>query len=171
MTHPCLPPSWGGPGAVATGPRPLGTAALCQCPKRGRRCTKNWLLPSGVDSDAARPSATPTRCRSGARSSPGGGGALCPRAPVANHPVTVRLLAGFYWGQCSGMQGLTVPGLAPPGLARGFFGLRLSLVRSQQSVSGLPAAPRAPSLLVVVPPARHGAGPAVWCLEKPRTLG
>lgn len=142
---------------------------LCaSAPNGAIAAPKNWLLPSGVDSDAARPSATPTRCRSGARSSPGGGGgALCPRAPVANHPVTVRLLAGFYWGQCGGMQGLTVPGLAPPGLARGFFGLRLSLVRSQQSVPGLPAAPRAPSLLVVVPPARHGAGPAVWGLEKP----
>lgn len=42
------------------------------------------------------------------------------RTPAANHPSTALLLAGFYWEQCSGMQGLHCPraGSPRPGTGR-----------------------------------------------------
>lgn len=64
------------------------------------------------------------------------------------------------------MQGLTVPGPAPQGPAQGFFGLRLSLVHTQQSVLRLAAAPRATRcLLSVSHPAQPTAAPALRCLQ------
>lgn len=36
-----------------------------------------------------------------------------PYIPIANHPITVRSLAGFYWEQCGGMQGSLSQGWLP----------------------------------------------------------
>lgn len=147
-----------------------GDGALCSSALRGGSGAAA-LCPAGVQPDSPSPSAPmPLGCflleemvrlpRCGEQ------GAERPYIPIANHPITVRSLAGFYWEQCGGMQGLTVPGPAPRGPARGFFGLRLSRVHTQQSVLRLAAAPRATHWLPSVShPAQPAAGPALRCLQ------
>lgn len=64
----------------------------------------------------ADPAAASTPARYGADLAP----RLCSPHPSCHHPGTVRLLAGFYWEQCSGMQGLHCPraGSPRPGTGR-----------------------------------------------------
>lgn len=92
-----------------------------------------------------------------------------PQLPIIPAPCTC--LQGFIWNSAAACRGFTVPGLAPPGPAPGVFGLRLlSLVHSQQFVPGLAAARLRCPLQPAAPPARHGADPAAWHLERSRVL-
>lgn len=164
LTVPALPATNCGTAACAHGP---GMGMVLGAPPAftgGSGAAA--LCPAGVQPDSPTASTlTPLGCflLEEVVRLPGRGeqGTEQPYIPIANRSITVRSLAGFDWEQCGGMQGLTVPGPAP----RGFFGLRLSLVHTQQSVLRLAAAPRATHrLLSVSHPAQPAAAPAPRCL-------
>lgn len=108
----------GGGGVPGLWPQVRAPWALPLCasaPNGAVAAPKNWLLPSGVDGDAARPSATPTRCRSGARSSPGGGGVPCvPVPPSLITPSPCACLQGFIGDSAAACRGSLSQGWLPP---------------------------------------------------------
>lgn len=105
----------GGPGAVATGPRPLGTAALCQCPKRGSRCTKKLAAAFWSRRRRCQALGHANAVQERGTEQPRGGGVPCvPVPPSLITPSPCACLQGFIGDSAAACRGSLSQGWLPP---------------------------------------------------------
>lgn len=178
--------SWSGESALGTLPKNSWLPKITGSPTAAHSdrghwgLQRHWMQPAGSDSPWASGQCWWPGCPHGKNwAMPSLAHPCQPGAPsifsapqLPSTPARRTCLQGFIGNSVVTCRGFTVPGPAPPGPALGVFGLwQLSLVHSQQFVPGLAAAHPQCLCQPAAPPARHGASPAVWHLQRSQVLG